>query len=290
MRALIAMTLICSLAACSTRTGHTASGLGVVTDSADGGFGGPDGGFGDSGIGTPAPYPGDLGCVDTNGNPVDCDDTTPIDSGMIDDPCYDSQGNFICFGGVMPDGGYVMYQNTLDSQPRVPAQPQQAPQWFCTIDSHPTMTGWWQHWKTDDGAITVLKLHVLDYSLGSQLVQLNCSEDMKGNCNIAGGGFSSKSSCLPMPLSGYNCKCDNDFTSGETQPKGKAIAETNCTYESNKKGNAAVSFTIKNVGTANVSMDWKTTGGVESNGGTMVDACHWRKINQAFNPPNPPAN
>jgi hypothetical protein len=298
MRTLLALALVSSVAACSTKPGSSSQSLGTLTDGTDGGpggvdgFGGPDGGFGDTGIGTVSPYPGDLGCQDENGNPIPCG-PMDIDAGTITDPCYDSQGNFICFGGVMPDGGYSMLQEgPPKEQPKVPAAPvpAPAPKWFCTLDSHPTMTGWWYYWgKVTGGIKGVVGANVLTYVLGSQLTQLSCTEDTKGNCNISGTGFSNKSSCTPLPLGGYNCKCDNDFQSGETQPKGKAIAETQCTYESNATGKAAVTVGVKNAATANISLTWTTTGGVLANGGSQGDSCSWKKVAAANAPPAPPA-
>ncbi len=160
--------------------------------------------------------------------------------------------------------------------PLPPPPPQPQPQWYCTLDSRPQWTSEWFYWGQQGWRVTgpFGGATFISVALGDQLAGLSCA--INGNqCEIRNFGFSSASTCFAAL--GWNCQCDNDIAVGTTQPQGKTIAETKCSYKSNISGAAQARVQVQGQG-VNVNLNWTVAGGVFGNGGRYLDSCSWKQL------------
>lgn len=136
----------------------------------------------------------------------------------------------------------------------------------CGLSSNPSRTDISYYW----GGYTrwyenIYGQTLVSKSLGSQKSGIRCNS----SCGPAPYGYSNSSSC--WGTLGWTCACDNAFGVGTTGGTGKWIAETRCTHKFTFSATASASVT--NYGSASVDIDWTLGGGVDGNGGQIVDTC-----------------
>lgn len=136
----------------------------------------------------------------------------------------------------------------------------------CGLASSPSHIGISYTW----GAYTrtyknVYGMTLVTKNLGSQQSAIRCNS----SCDPAPYGYSNSSSC--SGTLGWTCACDNAFGVGITGSTGKWIAETRCTHKFTFSAKASASVT--NYGSASVDINWTLGGGVDGNGGQIVDSC-----------------
>lgn len=102
-------------------------------------------------------------------------------------------------------------------------------------------------------------------SLGAQKAGIRCDT----SCRPSPYGYSNVSS--GWGTLGWNAACDNDFGYGSSGGTGKWIAETKCTHS--WVGSATANATVSGIGTLSVAIAWNVEGGVDQNGGQMIDTC-----------------
>lgn len=138
----------------------------------------------------------------------------------------------------------------------------------CGMASNPSTTNRSSTW----GAYTVTYKNlygiVMVYkSIGGQQSGLRCDS----NCIPQPYGYSNVSSGYAnFP---YNFDCGNKAASGITGGTGKWEAETKCTH--GLQFDVKADFTVSNLGSASVSINWDTVGSVDGNGGSLTDTCAW---------------
>jgi len=138
----------------------------------------------------------------------------------------------------------------------------------CGFSSHPNWTAYHFYW----GAYWVEYYNALGQTLvrkdlGAQQSGLRCNS----SCYPAPYGYSNSSSC--WGTFGWTCACDNKFGYGSTGRTGKWISETKCTHRWVNQAKASAS--VVNQGSASVDINWTLGGGVDSNGGQLLDTCVW---------------
>ena len=145
-------------------------------------------------------------------------------------------------------------------------QPSDAPGAVCGLASNPNIKdryyywgAYWVEYKNVFGMVLVRK------DLGAQKSGIRCNT----SCLPAPYGYSNVSSAYGTL--GYSATCDNDFGYGSSGGTGKWIAETKCTHKF--LGSASASATVFNQGTLSVSISWNVDGGIDQNGGQIIDTC-----------------
>jgi hypothetical protein len=107
-------------------------------------------------------------------------------------------------------------------------------------------------------------------SLGGQQAGISCYVS-SGACHSSGFGYSNDSSCYGNL--GYSCACaETGVQRGTTGSTTRTWAQTKCTHK--LIGSASVSWSRNGVGSG-FSISWNTNGGVDANGGSILDACSW---------------
>lgn len=142
----------------------------------------------------------------------------------------------------------------------------------CSVNSHPTWGGiqitypaWDQRYKNVFGMTLVYK------HLAGQQAGISCFINSNGYCRSSGFGYSNDSSC--SGTLGYSCDCANTGNqNGSSQPSTRSWSQTKCAHK--LVGSASVSWTRSGSGSG-FSINWDTNGGVDSNGGTLYDACSY---------------
>jgi len=124
---------------------------------------------------------------------------------------------------------------------------------------------WGGYWREYYNALGQTLVHK---DLGAQQAGLRCNS----SCYPAPYGYSYSSSC--WGTLGWTCACDNKFGYGTTGTTGKWIAETKCTHSWVQSAKASAS--VQNQGSASVDITWTLGGGVDANGGQILDTCYWQ--------------
>lgn len=144
---------------------------------------------------------------------------------------------------------------------------------YCSLDSNPK---WGSHWLTWSPYPFWIKdiygIKLISGTMGGQQAGIACY--ISGNaCKSSGFGYGSDSSCNGNL--GWNCDCNwTDVQTGTT-----ASTDTTRTWAQSKCvdkfiGSVTVKWTRKGVDSG-FSIVWDTNGGTFTNGGTILDACHW---------------
>jgi hypothetical protein len=141
----------------------------------------------------------------------------------------------------------------------------------CTVNSHPTWTGIQITWSPYTSRYKdIFGITLVSKSLGGQQAGVSCYTSGSA-CHSSGFGYSNPSSCYGTL--GYNCDCDQTgVQSGTSGASTKTWAQTKCAHRF--AGSASVSWTRNGSGSG-VSISWNTNGGVDSNGGSILDTCSW---------------
>jgi hypothetical protein len=141
-----------------------------------------------------------------------------------------------------------------------------APGAVCGLASNPSVKdryyywrAYWVEYKNVFGMVLVRK------DLGAQKSGIRCDV----NCNPQPYGYSNVSS--GYGTLGWNAACDNDFGYGASGGTGKWIAETKCTHK--WVGSATANASVSNIGSLSVSIAWNVDGGIDQNGGQIIDTC-----------------
>ncbi len=139
---------------------------------------------------------------------------------------------------------------------------------YCGFASHPDWTNYYYYWSGYTVQYkNIFGTTLVEKFLGSQKAGLACDT----NCYPAPYGHSNSSSC--WGTLGWTCACDSAFGYGTTNRTGKWIAETKCTHQWVQSAKA--SATVKDMGSASVDITWTLGGGVDANGGYILDTCMW---------------
>lgn len=141
----------------------------------------------------------------------------------------------------------------------------------CGLASNPSKTDVYYYW----GAYWVEYRNIFGMTLvhkdmGAQKAGIRCN----ASCMPDPYGYSNASSC--WGTLGWTCACDNDFGYGTGGPggrSGKFMAETKCTHQWVLQAKASASVT--GLGSIDVDIDWTVEGGVDANGGEIIDTCGW---------------
>lgn len=157
--------------------------------------------------------------------------------------------------------------------PRIVNVPREAadrevPGAVCGLASNPSVkdryyywAAYWVEYKNVFGMVLVRK------DLGAQKSGIRCDV----NCAPSPYGYSNVSSASGSL--GWNAACDNDFGYGTGGSTGKWIAETKCTHS--WVGSASANASVSNIGSLSVAINWSVEGGIDQNGGQMMDTCGW---------------
>jgi len=138
----------------------------------------------------------------------------------------------------------------------------------CGLASNPYATSRSSTW----GPYTVTYKNLLGIvmvykSIGGQQSGVRCD----ASCNPQPFGYSNSSSGYAnFP---YNFDCGNAAAFGTTGGTGKWEAETKCSH--GLQFDVKADFTIANLGSASVAVNWNTVGSVDANGGSLTDTCAW---------------
>lgn len=145
-------------------------------------------------------------------------------------------------------------------------QPGDAPTAVCGLASNPSIKDRSYFW----GAYTVdykdiFGITLVHKALGSQKSGIRCDT----SCRPQPYGYSNVSSA--SGTLGWNATCDNDFGYGASGGTGKWIAETKCTHKF--LGSATANASVSNIGSLSVAISWNVDGGIDQNGGQIIDTC-----------------
>lgn len=148
----------------------------------------------------------------------------------------------------------------------VPREAGEAPGAVCGLASNPAIKDRYFFWgayrvqyKNVYGMVLVQK------DLGAQKSGIRCDT----SCRPSPYGYSNTSSAYGTL--GYSATCDNDFGYGTSSNQGKWIAESKCTHKF--AGSAVANASVSNMGSISVSINWQVDGGIDQNGGQIIDTC-----------------
>ena len=143
---------------------------------------------------------------------------------------------------------------------------------YCSLNGHPRYGSWWLTWAAwTQKYKNVFGMTLVTKHLGGQQAGISCFINSAGACRSSGFGYSNDSSC--SGTLGYSCACrETGVQRGTTGATTKTWAQTKCTHK--LIGSASVSWTRNGSGSG-FSIAWNTNGGVDSNGGSILDACSW---------------
>lgn len=145
-------------------------------------------------------------------------------------------------------------------------EPADATTAVCGLASNPAVRDRYFYWR----AYTVdykdiFGITLVHKALGAQQSGIRCNT----SCQPAPYGYSNASSAYGTL--GWNATCDNDFGYGTGGGSGKWIAETRCTHKF--FGSATANASVSNLGSLSVAISWSVDGGVDQNGGQILDTC-----------------
>ena len=143
----------------------------------------------------------------------------------------------------------------------------------CSLNSHTTwggLTRTWGYWETRYknvfGGTLVWK------GMGAQQTGVNCYIS-GSSCLSSGSGYSDNSSC--SGFLGWNCDCaTTGVNTGATGSSRRTWSESRCAHKF--VGSVDVSFSKSGTG-ASFSINWNM-GGIDANGGSILEACSWHSI------------
>ncbi len=111
----------------------------------------------------------------------------------------------------------------------------------------------------------VFGMTLVQKDMGAQKAGIRCD----ASCRPAPYGTSYASSA--WGTLGWNAACDNDFGYGSSGGSGKWISETKCTHK--WAGSATANASVTDIGSLSVAIQWSVDGGVDQNGGQVIDTC-----------------
>lgn len=193
--------------------------------------------------------------------------------------CWPSQGHCAVLDPAMP-----FLQSKVETRQRLveerwgprafvvaksePAPSGLAPMGVCGLASNPRVKDVSHYWPAWSIAYkNIYGMTLVQKTLGAQKSGLRCD----ASCHPQPYGTSNASSC--WGTLGWNCAWDSEFAYGTGGGSGKWIAQTKATHK--WIGSAVASATVLDQGTIYVSLQWNVDGGVDGNGGQLMDTCGW---------------
>lgn len=193
--------------------------------------------------------------------------------------CWRSQGHCAVLDPAIP-----FLQSKIETQQKLEAE-RWGPRLFVVERNEPASSGpralavcglasnpgvkdryyYWPAWSIQYKNIFGMTL--VQKNMGAQKTGIRCD----AGCRPAPYGYSNASSC--WGTLGWSCAPNNAFGFGTSGGSGKWIAETKATHK--WMGSAAADVTVLNQGSINVNLQWSVDGGVDGNGGQMMDTCGW---------------
>jgi hypothetical protein len=198
--------------------------------------------------------------------------------------CWPSQGYCLVIDPVVRDlEGFAEDRTRLKAQdwkvlveeaPPAAVEGEVGIQRVCSLNSRPSAGGYSYTWGSYTRTYKNLYgVTVVQKTLGGQKIGVSCY--ISGSyCKASGNGYSFASSCWANL--GFNCDCEN--TGNQTGVSGSAArawSQTKCGHKNVLSGSTNITWSRSGVG-AGFTINWGTSGSsVDSNGGTMYDACSW---------------